>query len=66
MQTSDIIEIISIIASLTTSIIAIVISILTLKQSSKAIIESSRADIVFYIDTLTGAQQFLTIKNFGK
>lgn len=66
MQTSDIIEIISIIASLTTSIIAIVISILTLRQSSKAIIESSRADIVFYIDTLTGAQQFLTIKNFGK
>ena len=66
MQTSDIIEIISIIANLTTSIIAIVISMLTLKQSSEAIIESSRADIVFYIDTLTGAQQFLTIKNFGK
>ena len=65
MQTSDIIEIISIISSLTTSIIAIVISILTLKQSSNAIIESSRANIVFYIDTLTGAQQFLTLKNFG-
>lgn len=66
MQTSDIIEIISIIANLITSIIAIVISILTLKQASKAVIESSRADIVFYVDTLTGDQQFLTIKNFGK
>jgi hypothetical protein len=36
-----------------------------LKQSNYAILESSRASIVFYIDTLTGNQQFLTIKNFG-
>lgn len=65
MQISDIIEIISIIANLTTSIIAIIISVQTLKQSNEAIVESSRADIVFYVDTMTGAQQFLTIKNFG-
>lgn len=62
---STIIDIISIITSSILSIVAIIISVKTLKQSSKTIIESSRANIVFYIDTLTGGQQFLTIKNFG-
>lgn len=62
---SVVIEIISIIASSMLSIVAIIISVKTLKQSNEAITESSRANIVFYIDTLTGGQQFLTIKNFG-
>lgn len=62
---SIIVDIISIIASTILSVVAIVISIKTLKQSNDAITESSRANIVFYIDTLTGGQQFLTIKNFG-
>lgn len=53
------------IVSLFTSIVAIVISVLTLKQSSNAIIESSRANIMFYIDTLTGGQNYLVLKNFG-
>ena len=62
---SIIVNIISIIASSSLSIVAIVISIITLRKSSKATFESSRANIVFYVDTLTGGQQFLTIKNFG-
>ena len=62
---SIVVDIISIITSSSLSIVAIIISIKTLKQSNNAIIESSRANIVFYVDTLTGAQQFLTIKNFG-
>lgn len=62
---SIIVEIISIIFSSILSIVAIIISIKTLKQSNNAIIESSRANIVFYIETLTGGQQFLVIKNFG-
>lgn len=62
---SVIIDVLSIISSSILSVVAIVISIKTLKQSSDALIENSRANIVFYIDTLTGGQQFLTIKNFG-
>lgn len=58
-------NIISIIASSILSTIAIIISVKTLKHSSKTTFESSRANIVFYVDTLTGGQQFLTIKNFG-
>ncbi|MBQ9313533.1 MAG: hypothetical protein IJ220_00800 [Clostridia bacterium] len=65
LSNSNKIELFSILASLITSIVAIIISIKTLKQSNNAIIESSRANIVFYIDTLTGNQQFLVIKNFG-
>lgn len=62
---SIVVDIISIICSSILSIVAIVISLLTLKQSNNAIIESSRANIVFYVDTLTGGQQFLMLKNFG-
>lgn len=62
---SIVIDIISIISSSILSIIAIVISVKTLRQSNETILESSRANIVFYVDTLTGGQQFLTIKNFG-
>lgn len=45
---SVVVEIISIIASSILSIVAIAISVKTLKQSNEAIIESSRANIAFY------------------
>lgn len=66
LSSSDKIELFSIITSLITSIVAIVISITTLRQSNKAIIESSRANIVFYIEK--SKYKFLhtlVIKNFG-
>ena len=62
---SVVVDVISIIASSVLSIVAIIISIKTLKQSNESIMESSRANIVFYVDTLTGSKQFLTMKNFG-
>lgn len=65
LSNTEKIELFSAIASLTTSTIAIIISVITLRKSNNAIVESSRANILFYIDTLTGAQQFLTLKNFG-
>ena len=65
LATSDKIAIFSILGSLITSIIAIVISVKTLKQSNNAIIESSRADIKFFFDTPTGTNQYMVLKNFG-
>ena len=46
MTTTDIIEIIGIIASTTVSIVAIVISVMTLKQNNKMIEESTRPYVV--------------------
>ncbi len=65
MSISDIIQIIAIISASLFSLIAIIISVATLKQSNNAITESSRANIMFYIDTLTGGQNYLVLKNFG-
>ncbi len=65
LSISDKIEIFSIIASLVTSIIAIVISIITLKKSSNAVIESSRANIMLYFDISTKANSYIVLKNFG-
>ena len=65
MNCSDIINIISIVINSLLAIVAIFISVKTLKQSSKAIIESSRGYIVFYIDTPLGGNQYLVLKNFG-
>ena len=65
LTVSNWIELIGIIVGLITSTVAIIISVKTLKQSSNAILDSSRANIVFYIDTQTGDQQFLTLRNFG-
>ena len=48
MLASDIIEIIGIIASTTVSIVAIVISLITLKQNNKMIEESTRPVISIY------------------
>ena len=67
LSPSDIIQICGIIASLLTSIIAIVISLVTLLQNSKMIEESSRAVISIYPQNInTGMPMlFLVIKNFG-
>ena len=64
---SDIIEIVGIIASLITSIVAIEISVKTLKQNSKMIEESTRPYISVYIGNtyFSTVHIYLTIKNFG-
>lgn len=68
LTTSDIIEIISIIFSLITSIVAIFISIKTLKQNSEMIEESTRPYIVVYARTTNfqSSSYYLVLKNFGQ
>ena len=68
LNASDIIEIVGIIASLVTSIVAIVISVKTLKQNSQMIEESSRPYVAVYpeyIQVLSTPHEYLVIKNFG-
>ena len=64
---SDIIEICGIAASLITGIVAIIISIKTLKQNSKMIEESTRPYITIYFQTTTvrTPRAYFVIKNFG-
>ncbi|MGP1608644.1 MAG: hypothetical protein ACTTGJ_02220 [Clostridium sp.] len=60
------IELIFSLVTALTSIIAIIISIATLKQSSKNIFEASKANIVFYVDyDITNLNAYLVLKNFG-
>lgn len=67
MSTSEIIQIISIVCTSTLSIIAIIISVLTLIQNNKMIFESNKP----YISVFTKAISFtspticLILKNFG-
>lgn len=63
--TSDIIQFLGIIASLITSIIAIAISVKTLKQNSKMIEESTRPYIQIYPIYLN-SYVYINIKNFGQ
>ena len=67
MAISDIIQIAGICMSLLTSVIAIIISIVTLRQNSKMIEESSRAVISVYSSSInTGSPMcYLVIRNFG-
>ena len=67
MTTTDIIEIIGIIASTTVSIVAIVISVMTLKQNSKMIEESTRPYVVVCGKTANYQEPrfYLIIKNYG-
>lgn len=64
---SDIIQIFGIIASFLTAFVAIVISLVTIRQNSKMIEESSRAVISIYSQSInTGSSMmFIVIKNFG-
>lgn len=59
------IDIIAIITSSILSIVAIAISIITLKHSTNAIVESSRANIMLYIDVSINKETYLVLKNFG-
>ena len=64
LSLSDIIDIVGIIVSLITSMIAIVISVKTLKQSAKMIEESTRPHISISIQSLHDLK-FFVLKNFG-
>lgn len=64
LTTSDIIELFGIAASLLVSIIAVIISVISLHQNSKMIEEASRPQIQIYpvfIDSIL----YLVIKNYG-
>lgn len=67
LSTSDIIQLFGIIASFITGIVAIVISVITLRQNSKMIEESSRPFLSIYGELInTGFPTFyIVIKNFG-
>lgn len=68
LNTTDLIQIIGIFVSLITSIVAIVISVKTLKQNSKMIEESTRPYLVIY-GSSTNFQSpnfYLVLKNFGQ
>lgn len=68
MLTSDWIQIISIISTSILSVSAIIISVLTLKQNSKMIEESTRPYITIFPKTtnFTSIIPYLIIKNFGQ
>lgn len=65
IELSTFVDIIAIIASSVLSIVAIAISVITLRQSSNAIIESSRANIMLYIDVSIDKESYIVLKNFG-
>ena len=64
---SDVIEIVGIVASLITSIVAICISVKTLKQNSSMVEESTRPYVSIYIGTthFSAITVYMIIKNFG-
>lgn len=64
---SDCIQLMGIISSLIASIVAIIISLVTLRQNSKMIEESSRAVIGIYGESINSGSPtfFLVVKNFG-
>lgn len=67
LSISDIIQLIGILASLLTSIIAIIISIVTVRQNSKILEEANRPVISVYGQSINpGVPMFyLVVKNFG-
>lgn len=68
IEFSDLLQIIGILCSLITSIIAIVISIATLKQSSKMIEDSTRPYLILYGDSvhIDSSDYYLILKNTGQ
>ena len=68
LTASDVIEMVGIIISLITSIVAIWISVKTLKQNSQMIEESTRPYISLYVGTtyFSSTITYLIIKNFGQ
>ena len=67
LSLSDILQIVAIFTALIPSIAAIVISVITLKQTAKIFEENSRAVISMYYQTINTGNPFLylVIKNFG-
>ena len=67
MSISDIIQIISIVCSSILSIVAIIISVLTLWQNNKMIFESNKPNITIFSKVLnfTSPYPYLILKNFG-
>lgn len=67
LSTSDIIEIISILCSSATSIIAIIISVVSLRRNSQNIEQSTKPCITIYVDQITVCEQksYFIVKNFG-
>ena len=65
---SDYTQIIGIGVSLLTSIIAMIVSVMTLRQNSKMIESTSRPYVTIYIDSVTICEQqsYFVIKNFGQ
>lgn len=69
MQLTDIFQLIGIIVSSLIGLIAILVSVITLRQNNKMIEESTRPYVVAYNDLVNGSGtpiQFLIIKNFGQ
>lgn len=64
---TDILEMVGIISTFITSIIAITISVKTLKQNSKMIEDSTRPYICMYVGTtyFSSLRVYLIIKNYG-
>lgn len=67
MTISDWLQLISIVCSSVLAIIAIVISIITVKQNSKMIFESSKPQITIFSKAIsfTSPHNYLILKNFG-
>lgn len=67
LTTSDIVQIIGIISTGITSIIAIVISVIAIKQSSKSLEEATRPYISAYVSSTQFGQPiaYIVLKNFG-
>lgn len=67
LSTSDIIEILGIVATVLTSIVAICISVFTLRQNSKMLEESSRPYVTMTYEVIFngGCTTFFMLKNYG-
>ena len=67
LSVSDQIQLLGIITSLTVSIIAIFISLATLRQNSKMLESASRPIVSIYVDSITVCEQtsYFVLKNFG-
>lgn len=64
LNPSDIIEIVGIVASLLVSIVAIVISLVSLRQNSRMIEESTRPNLQIY-PVYMNSLLYIVIKNYG-
>ena len=68
LSTDNVISLFGVIASLITSLVAIIISVITLKQNSRMISESTRPYVVMYSQSTNfqSPSLYLVLKNFGQ